>query len=79
MSGSGKSESMIRGAMEPRKKKVQFLSISPLDRLLNQRGLADEVRVQVSCNSSGGDSVKSYDIELGAEGINMLTCYDGKM
>jgi hypothetical protein len=60
-----KSEALIKGAMQPRAKKIQFLSISPLDRLLNQRGFRDEVRIQVSCNASESGTTtgsKYYDV-----------------
>lgn len=32
-----------------RRKEVQFVSISPLDRLLNQKNRDDEIRVSFSC------------------------------
>jgi hypothetical protein len=35
------------------------MSISPLDRLLNQRGLDDEVGVEISCESRSGTTASS--------------------
>ena len=54
------------------------MSISPLDRLLNQKARDDEIRVAVSCTSGGSTSgSKDYDLNLKSESVNNIICYDG--
>jgi len=59
-------------------KLVQFLSISPLDRLLNQRDANDEVDVTVGCKGINGNfQTNNYSFNLPNTKINKLTCHDG--
>ena len=76
---SGRSEAPNRAAIAKRYKDVQFMSISPLDRLLNQRALDDEIKVQVSCKSRNGASrdTKDYDLTMNRDDINKQKCHDG--
>ena len=56
------------------------MSISPLDRLLNQRDRNDNIRVKVGCEGGRGSrrsSKDEYDFDLSRERINRLTCFDG--
>ena len=73
------SQSIVdeHGKMQLRRKKLQFLSISPLDRLLNQRGLKDEVRVRLRCASTVTPG-KFYDITMDRDIINYQTCFDNQ-
>ena len=52
-----------------------MLSISPLDRLLNQRDRDDEIMVKIGCSASAS---KEHKFVLNRERINKLTCKDGK-
>jgi hypothetical protein len=68
--------------------KVQILSVSPLDRLLNQQNDEDQIQVAVSCyprkdGEHPGEGwpigpVKSYSMNFNHEQINTETCFNGK-
>ena len=76
-----KSQAPFSGPMPTRKKDVQFLSISPLDRLLNQRGLEDDIRVEVSCTGANGQRISNANsqeaIRMDKSKINRMVCHDG--
>ena len=58
------------------------MSISPLDRLLNQKDRNDKIRVGMSCRrdeTSASSIQKGYDLELTADNINNVVCRDGSV
>ena len=56
------------GPIRPRFKNIQFMSISPLDRLLNQRGLDDEIGVEISCIGRNGHVSRTSGIPTNTYG-----------
>jgi hypothetical protein len=76
-----------------RKTKLSVLSISPLDRLLNQMNNEDNIRVEISCypriegmhpgesrNGENWDKVgaKFYDFKSNYMHVNTENCYHGR-
>ena len=66
--------------LEQRTKVVSLVSVSPLDRLLNQRDATDRIRVAVSCRNKRGGIVKmdSDDFEIKSSQINQEICKYGE-
>lgn len=58
-------------------KDVSMLSISPLDRLLNQNDKADSVLVKVGCVGTGSYKSKEYGFDMTKESVNKITCHNG--
>ena len=57
-------------------------SVSPLDRLLNQKNRPDNIHVQISCRTDGTDRAaisKGYDLIVEADSINNHVCMDGSI
>ena len=62
-----------------REKDISFVSISPLDRLLNQATQRDEIIARVGCdNEEGKIQKRDYDFDFSTDHVNKVTCQNGK-
>ena len=60
-------------AGDGRRKKIQVMSISPLDRLLSQAQQKDEITMRVACEGDFGNVQKSiFDFDFETSDVNKL-------
>lgn len=62
-----------------RRKKISLVSISPLDRVLNQATEQDEITVRVGCGDEDLKFIRhdDYDYTFKVDDVNHIVCQDG--
>jgi len=63
-----------------RRKEISLVSISPLDRILNQATQRDQIIIRVGCDDDFNKfQRRDYDFDFNTNSINKVTCQNGKM
>jgi len=58
-----------------RKKEISFVSISPLDRLLNQATQKDDIIARIACDDDKDQIQKDdYEFSFDTTKVNKITC-----